>query len=81
MIEIWKPVPFEQFSSKYIVSSIGRVKPINKSKYSSAKGEFLKNGVGARGYACVTLYNGGKSKQCFVHRMVALVFIGGPAFR
>lgn len=76
MIEIWKPVPYEPFDSKYVVSNLGRVKPIKKSKYSPAKSECLRNGVGARGYCYVTLYHNGIAKQCSVHRMVAICFVG-----
>ena len=78
MQEIWKPVPFEPFSSRYIISNLGRVKPIKKSKFSNSKEEFLKPGVGARGYGYVVLYCDGAKKQCAVHRMVAMAFIGDP---
>lgn len=78
MKEVWKPVPYEPFGEKYVVSNHGRVKPIQKSIYSSLKSEFLTPGVGARGYAHVALYHNGVRKQFFVHRMVALAFIGDP---
>ena len=78
MIETWKPVTFAPYGEKYVVSNLGRVKPIVKSKYSSAKGELLKPGIGARGYGFVTLYSGGQSRQLAVHRLVALAFIGDP---
>ena len=78
MIEQWKPVPVTPYGDKYVISNLGRVKPITKSKFSSAKGEFLKPGVGARGYGFVTFYHNGQSKQCAVHRLVALAFIGDP---
>lgn len=78
MNEIWKPVPYKPFDTKYFVSNKGRVKPIKKSIYSNSKEEYLRPGVGSRGYGCVTLYCNGQSKQSFIHRMVALVFVGEP---
>lgn len=78
MIEKFVPVPYHPYSEKYLVSNLGRVKPSIKSKYSSLKGEFLNLNVGARGYAHVKLYYNGKFKQFFVHRMVALAFLGEP---
>ena len=78
MKEIWKPVPYKPFDKKYLVSNIGRVKPIIISKYSGNKSEFLKPGVGASGYGHVALYHDGMKKQAFVHRMVAYAFIGIP---
>lgn len=78
MIELWEPVPYEPFGGQYIISNFGRVKPITKSKYSNMKGEYLKHSYGFKGYPCVTLHYLGKSKQCFVHQMVALVFIPNP---
>lgn len=78
MKETWKPVPYEPFNKRYLVSNLGRIKPIKKSKYSTLKGECLKAGLGARGYPCYTLYANGMSKQVFGHRTVALVFLGEP---
>lgn len=78
MLEIWKPVPYEPFSEKYLISNLGNVKPIKKSKYSPAKGEFLKPGFKQKGYKHVTFYHDGQKKQADVHRMVALAFIGQP---
>lgn len=78
MQELWKSVPFKPFNEKYQVSNLGKVKPIKKSKFSNMKGEFLRYGVGARGYAFVTFYHEGIHKQCSVHRLVAYAFIGDP---
>lgn len=76
--QVWKPVPFKPFDKKYIVSNLGKVKPIKKSKYSHMRGAYLRYGIGSRGYAFVTLYHESQSRQCLVHRMVALAFIGSP---
>lgn len=76
--QIWKPVPHKPFDKKYIISNLGNVKPIKKSKYSHMRGTYLRYGVGARGYAFITLYHNSQSKQCLVHRMVAYAFIGNP---
>ena len=78
MKEVFKPVPYKPFDQRYSVSNLGRVRVDKKSKFSGNKADFLRYGIGARGYPCVTLYDKGNHKQCFVHRMVAYAFLGDP---
>lgn len=80
MEEIWKPVPYKPFDTKYSVSNLGRVKPNVISIYSKNKAEVLKPVPGSRGYLFVAIYAEGKSKSVFIHRMVALAFHGDPPF-
>lgn len=75
MKEIWLPVPYDGFSTKYQISNFGRVKPTTISKYSSTKSEFLKPAKNPRGYYFVNIYHGGKRIQPFIHRLVALAFV------
>lgn len=75
MIELWMPVPYKPYNKRYSISNKGRVRVDSVSKFSKNKTKYLKHGIGARGYPCVTLYFGGSHKQAFVHRMVALSFI------
>lgn len=78
MKEVWKTVPYELFNEKYSISNYGRVKPITKSKYSHLRDEYLKPGIGARGYGHISMYHSGLHKQAFIHRMVAYAFLGDP---
>lgn len=81
MEEIWKPVPYKPFDTKYSVSNLGRVKPNVISIYSKNKAEVLQPApAGHAGYLVVTLYAEGKSKGAFIHRMVTLAFHGDPPF-
>lgn len=80
-MEIWKPVPYAPFAAKYSISNAGRVKPNEPSRYSKNGAEVLVASPSPRGYLHVSLYANGKQKSAFVHRMVALAFIGPPPFR
>lgn len=41
-------------------------------------GQIRKLTVSNSGYYCVKLWNGGKGKNCFVHRLVAAAFVPNP---
>jgi hypothetical protein len=75
--ETWLPVPYEPFSKAYLVSNLGRVKPKQPSRYSKNGAEILKP-AHSRKYMHVTLYADGQRCSYFIHRMVALAFIGLP---
>lgn len=81
MDEIWKPVPYELYSAAYSVSNTGRVKPNVISRYSKNKTEFMTGCLSPRGYLHVSLTGtGSQQRSCFIHRMVALAFLGPPPF-
>lgn len=79
--EIWKPI--EGFEG-YEVSSLGRVRSLDREKVSNNgntriyKGRLLSQRVSNNGYKMVMLSNAGKSKNCTVHRLVAKAFISNP---
>lgn len=78
--EIWKPVVW--FEEYYMVSSLGRVKTIERVMVDS-KGhtkrvqEKIKvPSIWKNGYLRMNLYFNGSSKFMYVHRMVAMAFLG-----
>lgn len=62
------------FEGIYQVSNIGNVKKI--CGYNN--GQILKQGKTKDGYKCVNLSKKGKTKGCFVHRLVAMHFVPNP---
>ena len=73
MNEIWKSV--EWYSTMYEVSNLGRVKSLQ-----SGNPEILKpyKNKGKHGwYYRIALWEGGKRKRYYVHRLVAMAFIEG----
>jgi len=82
--EIWKKVP--GFSS-YEVSNFGNVRSLDKTVGPPGKAKYLKKGkvivqnVTPKGYCRVQLQEGGRSKNFFVHVLVATVFIPNPEGR
>jgi hypothetical protein len=73
--EVWKPVPgYEEF---YSVSDLGRVRGETHSRNRTWKpGRLLKPQPNQRGYLRLFLQFGEKRKAFFVHRLVAMAFIG-----
>lgn len=69
--EIWLPVTEQRFSLNYEVSNLGRVRNVNGYVRKATRNK--KNG-----YFYVTLSVGNKGRNCTVHRLVALAFIGPP---
>lgn len=80
MTEIWKPVV--GFGSSYEVSSLGRVRSIDRLiTYKDGRvghfcGRMISGGRGANGYMSVTLDRG---KRALIHRLVAEAFLRSPA--
>ena len=91
MTEVWKDV--EGYEGLYQVSSLGRVRSLDRTVYSRdgwhrfLKGQLLKplynRGGGHRGqekgrYAYVNLSKGHGYKSFFIHRLVIEAFIPNP---
>lgn len=79
-IEIWKDI--EGYEGMYQVSSMGRVRSLDRVKPNSggqiAKGSLKKFGDNGNGYKTVNLYKNNKSCMKYVHRLVASAFIPNP---
>lgn len=80
MIEIWKPVVgLEKY---YEVSSLGRVKTKERKEvtpkgYNRTVRERIKSpSIWKNGYLRVNLYFDGDNKFMYVHRLVAIAFLG-----
>jgi hypothetical protein len=80
MNEIWKDV--KDYEGRYQVSSLGRVKSLPKEWFSGINtirrhnGKILKLRDNSRGYYKVALSNRGVVKECKVHQLVAIAFLG-----
>lgn len=80
--EVWKDI--KGYEGVYQVSNMGRVKSLDRlveyknGKNVPKKGRFLKPDIGKSNYGRVTLRDGEKSNRSFVHRLVALEFLGNP---
>lgn len=70
MNEVW--VIIDNYDEMYQVSNMGRVKSFKRK----ILGHILTQKKHNCGYKCVTLSNKGKLKMHYVHRLVALAFIG-----
>ena len=79
MKEVWKPViGWEGF---YEVSNMGNVKSLGNGKSNNknySKERILKAKKERNGYLFVALYKEGKSKQCYIHRLVGEAFLENP---
>ena len=83
--EIWKDI--EGYFGKYQISNYGRVKSLErvvkkvrygKTFFSKINETVVKCSLDKYGYYKVGLWINGKSKRCFVHRLVAEAFIPNP---
>lgn len=80
MSELWKSVP--GYEGLYEVSDLGRVKSLDRqhlykgTKTRKVKGKFLKLRKDYQGRRYVNLHKNKKTERYFVHKLVALVFIG-----
>lgn len=66
----WKPVPIPEYADYYLVSNYGDVYSIRSGRCLTPKSSL--------GYLRVVLSIGGVTKNCAVHRLVALAFIPNP---
>ena len=69
---LWKPVP--NFEGYYEVSDAGQIRSLKRKKVHILKPVPNKNYQ----YLQVMLWEGRKGKLCYVHRLVAEVFIDNP---
>lgn len=76
--EIWKPIL--GYEGIYEVSSFGRIKSLKRfsKEDKNERGLILKQKKTKDGYYIISLYNQGKAKIFFVHRLVAQAFIPNP---
>lgn len=74
--ECWKAVP--DYEGIYEISDRGRVRSLDRIGFRgwSFKGKVLSPIPHSGGYLCVGLWVDGKGKSCYIHRLVALVFLG-----
>lgn len=74
--ELWVPVP--SFEGMYEVSSLGRVRSVNRITNDGKKirGKILSSRSGR--YPCVTLYRCNSPVNFSIHRLVAQAFIPNP---
>ena len=76
--EIWKPI--KGYENLYEISSLGRVKSIDREvsrsnhKYK-VKGKILKATRAKNGYLVCNLYRSSKPKTFYVHKLVAVNFL------
>lgn len=73
-MEEWKTI--KNYEGLYEVSNLGRIKSLNYRRTGIEK--ILKGRLNNVGYLKVTLCNNGKSKEYFIHRLVAEAFISNP---
>jgi hypothetical protein len=76
--EEWRPVPFPEYAEIYEVSNLGRVRRVSISPTNSWKaGRVLTPTVNGKwGHLRIALYRNNKQFCQYVHRMVALAFLG-----
>lgn len=80
MQEIWKDIIIEKngivydYTGKYQVSNLGRVKTLGKGKTQKQE-KILRTNPNKEGYIIVALYKNGKRQNFYMHRLVANAFI------
>lgn len=79
MREIWKPFPMKGFESLYSISNLGDVRRNQPTPYKPAGAICKLCNEKKTGFLKVTLFDGKKYTQHFVHTAVAKAFIPRPA--
>ena len=80
--EIWKPI--KNYETKYLVSNLGRVKGLDRTKIGKSgkvypvKGKVLSTGGKSKTYSQVILHNESERSYPLIHRLVAEAFIPNP---
>lgn len=76
--EVFKDI--KGFEGSYVISNLGKVKSLDRvnAKGANIKGKLLKTRINNSGYEQIMLYKGSRKdkKNLFIHRLVALTFIG-----
>lgn len=80
MNEVWKDIV--GYEGRYQVSNIGRIKSlqewnVNKGKFRYRE-RIMSPTDNGNGYLIVSLKNGNKRKNYYVHRLVATAFVSNP---
>lgn len=80
-LEIWRPVP--GYEKKYEISSLGRVKTLERTRLISGvhrryKEKIMKPAPNGNGRLGVGLYQDGKRKTFDIHVLVATAFLPNP---
>lgn len=84
LIEEWRPVALVEFSQFYEVSSLGRVRSLDRISRTKGDGKLFRPGrilrlqVNTRGYPCAYLRAVPHVRNATVHRLVACAFIENP---
>ena len=83
MNEVWRPIP--GYENQYEASTFGRIKSIDRivpgkhpGTYAKINGKILRPIKNKGGYLRVNLCNKYGRKAKFIHRLVALTFLGPP---
>jgi hypothetical protein len=81
VVEEWRPI--EGYEGFYEVSNLGPVRSLDRVVETSTgkrkyKGKLLKPKLDNDGYLKVCLAKEGKKKDYFIHRLVAIAFLGQP---
>lgn len=82
--EIWKPI--KGFETRYSISNYGRIKSIERYMVSIHKNarknlmpeKILKTKISKNGYEKIKLYDGVKSRDLMIHRLVGEAFVNNP---
>ena len=77
-IEVWKTAVYdgELYEGLYKVSNFGRILSLNYK--NTGKAELMNTVQGKNGYLRVRLRKNGKTKTCYVHRLIAETFLPNP---
>ncbi|KLU14286.1 hypothetical protein AFK69_02730 [Xenorhabdus sp. GDc328] len=79
-LEEWRPVTIEEFSNSYEISSLGRIRSLDRYvpediKTRKVQGCVLKTRLRKDGYLGINLSVNGTQSQLTVHRLIAMTFI------
>ena len=78
MSEIWKTAVYdgEIYEGLYKVSNLGKILSLNY--HLTGKAELMNPSDNGHGYFKVGLSKNGKTKNCYVHRLIAETFLANP---